>query len=211
MNATSPIWILVVAIVISSLPFLLCGLTCYLKISVVLGLLRNAFGAGQMPGAVVTSALALVLTLRIMSPVINQTFEVSSQIDFAKLSKVPNLESLDKLKVLVQPWRAFLEKNAGRRELVVLAGDTEISPEQSPLGVLLPAFLLSELKQAFAMGFVLLLPFLLIDLLVSNILAAMGMFMVSPPMIALPIKIFFFVISDGWLVLATSLIDSYGD
>jgi type III secretion protein R len=119
------------------------------------------------------------------------------------------------------PWREFLEKHSGPRELAalldldqgggakVISSSESMRSQQPPLRVVLPAFVISELKEAFTMGFLVLLPFLLIDLIVANILAGLGMFMMSPAMISLPIKILLFVMSDAWLVIIRGLVLSY--
>jgi len=147
--------------------------------------------------------------------VLSSSLEASRSIKFS-LKTLPTLPSLETWKPVLEPWEAFLMKHAGERELRVLQ---EISPpksaqqslEKRPMDLrsLLTAFILTELKEGFAMGFVLLLPFLVIDLIVSNVLAGMGMFMVSPTLISLPLKLLLFVVSDGWLLLSRSLILSY--
>jgi len=224
MTSTHPFWIVVGTAIIAMIPILIGIATSYIKISIVLGLLRSGLGAQQVPGAVVVMALSAAMTLYIMNPTITSTAKIASTIDFERYTANPSLEGIKNLAPLMEPWREFMRLHSGERELHALRelGPTvaltpqpaEVSnpdlPVKENLQVLTLAFVLTELKESFAMGFVLLLPFLVVDLVVANVLAGMGMFMVSPAMISLPLKLILFVVADGWLILTRGLIGSYG-
>jgi type III secretory pathway component EscR len=223
MEGVNPVLFLIVAAGLAFVPLAAGLVTCYVKINIVLGVLRSALGAQQVPSTLMIMALSLAMTLYIMGPVWRKTEQISQTVNFTAVARNPNARTLRALCPLFEPWREFLERHAGRREKNVLAGlnrsgHTGAEPPplagengdpQTRLSVLVPAFLLTELKQAFAMGFVLLLPFLVIDLIVANILVGMGMYMVSPVMISLPLKLILFVMCDGWLLLSQGLINSY--
>lgn len=220
-NSIHPLWMVVGAGVISFIPLLLGMLTSYLKVSIVLGMIKNAIGAGQIPGAAIVMALSLAITIFIMGPVIEASSVKLSEINQNMLFSAPSAEKLKVLNSIFEPWRDFLLKHASKREVEVLWAtqpstlapsdnvSANIAPTETPLRILIPAFVLTELKEAFSMGFVLLLPFLAIDLIVANVLAGMGMFMVSPTMVALPLKLILFVLSDAWLLITRGLIASY--
>ncbi len=220
-DAIHPLWLIAASLAFSTVPLVIGVCTAYLKVSVVLGMLKSGIGAQQVPGILLVMSLSLALTGYVMGPVIEETIFAARSIKIPTFSKVPEFGSLDSLKPLVAPWRDFMSKHAGERELAALSALSEktsdrkeeelVSHGRDDLRVLLPAFMLTELKEAFSMGFVLLLPFLVVDLVVANVLAGMGMFMVSPAMISLPLKLLLFVVSDGWLLLSRSLIVSYGN
>lgn len=240
MDTFHPIWFIVITGAIALTPIFIGLVTSYVKVSVVLGMLRSGLGAQQVPSGMVVMAMSLAMTFYIMAPVFNQVAEIAQTIDFGATNARPTVESLQRMAPLFDPWKAFMLEHAGKREIAALNGLTDewkskqskeggspesaepptteestLPPPEAPekeavsLRVLLPAFVMSELKEAFAMGFVLLLPFLVVDLVVANILVGMGMFMVSPVMIALPLKLILFVVSDGWLLLTKGLIHSY--
>jgi type III secretory pathway component EscR len=215
----NPVWYLASAVLFALIPVAVGLLTSYVKISIVLGIIKNALGTQHAPGAMVTLALSLALTGLTMNPVIKETVEISKTLDYAIISKSPSLEVIAALSPLLSPWELFLRKNTGKRELAALSLAVNRSPEKAEeeidiqqkieFSLLLPAFLLTELKEGFSMAFIVLLPFLAIDLIVSNILMGLGMMMVSPVLISLPIKLILFVISDSWLLIAQGLIRSY--
>jgi type III secretory pathway component EscR len=237
MTTLNPFWLILLTALLALIPVMIGLVTSYVKVSVVLGMLRSGLGAQQVPGNLVVMAVSLAITFYVMSPVVLETAELAEQINFSIVLKNPSIESLEKLAPLFEPWREFMRKHAGQRELkalgemrvsaladlpglkggnppaVVQAPSNAVSKnlqEDPPLRVLLIAFVLTELKEAFAMGFVLILPFLVIDLIVANLLAGLGMFMVSPLLISLPLKLILFVVSDGWVLLTRGLINSYG-
>lgn len=216
MSSFNPVWLVFLSAVIALVPILAGLMTCYIKMSVVLGLLRNALGAQQVPSQMIIMGLAMAMTLFVMAPVVEQSLSVGGNIKM-ELSDSPSINELKKFGPILEPWRDFLKNHAGIREIQVLAKesgenlqDPKVDSRDYSLRVLWTAFIITELKQGFAMGFILLLPFLVIDLIVANVLVGMGMTMVSPVMISLPIKVLIFVLSDGWLLLTQSLIRSYG-
>ena len=213
LSNTHPLWILGFTFALTLVPLLIGATTSYLKISIVLALLRNGLGLQQSPNALVVMVLALALSFLVMGPAIRETNKIAQTVSLAKLKSAPSTEVLARLMEVIKPWRTFLERHAGSnevralRELSLEAQSAEAPPT---LDILIPAFVLSELKEAFSMGFLLLLPFLVIDLVVANILAGLGMYMVSPAMISLPLKLLLFVSVDGWLLLSRALVLSYG-
>lgn len=218
MEQLNPFWMIGLMLLVGFLPLLASLATAYVKVNIVLGMLRSALGAQQVPSALVVMALSLAITLHIMAPVFEKSAKMATELDLNFLFKQPTLEGVAKLKPALSPWRDFLEKHAGDRELKTLTSGLEVDEDvgeeaseasSTAYGTLLLAFIISELKEAFAMGFVLLLPFLAVDLIVANILVGLGMFMVSPMMISLPLKIVLFVVADGWILLTKALIDSY--
>ncbi len=229
MNTLHPVWLIVFAAGISLLPVVLGLCTAYIKVSIVIGMLRNALGAQQVPGNLVVLALSLSLTAYVMGPVANETLQISEKLNAIELNTLPAKESLEQFSRLLEPWRDFMQKHSGKREIKSFSELQDIQPaaasltqlpkdsqeaaegqlERVPLNILFPAFVVSELKEAFAMAFVVLLPFLVIDLIVANLLTGLGMAMVSPVLVALPVKLILFVLADGWLLLARSLVLSY--
>ena len=200
--------ILALMTLLSLLPAMLLMLTSFTRIIVVLAILRQAMGLQQSPPNKVLVGLALVLTLCIMRPVGKAIYEEAitpynqGQIDFSQA--VAKAE---------QPLRAFILPNTRRSDvdqLLRVSGEPlNLSNEQVPFLVLVPAFVLSELKSAFQIGFLLFLPFLVIDLIVASVLMSMGMMMLSPLVISLPFKLMVFVLVDGWSMLSATLTASY--
>jgi flagellar biosynthesis protein FliP len=210
LTSIHPSWLVIGTLVTALIPLLVGVLTSFLKVSVVLSLLKSAIGTQQVPGTVVTLSLSAAVTLFIMAPTLTEMQNRAAQLNPAIFSKAPTTKTLSELGAVLDPALEFMKKHAGARELGILRNQPHAVSNTPPTTLeLMTAFVLSELREAFSMGFVLLLPFLVIDLVVSNILAGMGMFMVSPALIALPLKLLFFVVSDGWLLLGKSLIASY--
>jgi type III secretion protein R len=213
-DAPSTVGLIILLTVLGLLPFLMVTMTAFLKISVVMFILRNALGLQQTPPTIVLYSIALILTVFVSLPLIE---DVSNRLSARPL----DVSSLDKLQasanVVKDPVKAYLIRFAkpGERQFF-LASTARIWPESVRANVkdddfiiLLPAFVSSELTRAFEIGFLLFLPFLIIDIIVSNILMAMGMMMVSPTLISLPLKLFLFVAVDGWSRLMHGLILSY--
>lgn len=192
---------------ISLVPSVLIMTTCFLRFVIVLGLLRQALALQQTPPNHVLISLALVLTFFVMAPTINEVNEVAFQPYRQNTLKVD--EVLPKAAV---PVRKFLFRQTRKRELAftVRMARTPIpkNEEEVPFIVLVTAFVLSELKTGFQMGFLLFLPFLVIDLGVSSVLMSLGMMMVPPSMVALPLKILLFIMVDGWALIAQGLVQS---
>lgn len=211
MTQVHPYWLLAATFLMALVPVALGACTSYLKISIVLGMLRNALGTQQAPGGLIVMTLSLALSLSIMAPVLEESLAAADALRASDLAQPPRQEALKAAAALGAPWRRFMLLHAGSRELQMLASLNALpgAGDDPPLSVLLPAFAISELKEAFAMGFVLLLPFLVIDLVVANVLAGLGMYMMSPVMISLPLKLLLFVVADGWLLLCRALLLSY--
>lgn len=216
MAGVNPLWLIALSLGIALIPTVIALGTSFLKISIVLSLFRSALGTQQVPGAVITLSLALGMTLVIMQPVFLKIQTQLKALNVTSLAKAPPSECLAALQKVAAPWKEFLVAHSGKKELWALqqlpresAQGAVVVPPAVGLGVALSAFVLSELRRAFLVGFVIMLPFVAIDLIVANILVGMGMFMVSPMLISLPLKLFLFVVSDGWLLLVQSLLLSY--
>jgi flagellar biosynthesis protein FliP len=195
--------------VLSLAPSILVMVTSFTRIVVVLSLLRTAIGAQSAPPNSVLTALALFLTAFIMAPTFEQAYRTGLQPLIA--GQIEQQEAFDKT---VLPFRTFMLKHVREKDLGLFIDlakiDKPATPEASPLSVLVPAFMISELRRAFEIGFLLFIPFLIIDLVVSSILISMGMMMVPPVTVSLPFKLIFFVLVDGWHLVAGSLVQSYG-
>jgi flagellar biosynthetic protein FliP len=194
--------------VLSLAPSILVMMTSFTRIVVVLSLLRTALGTQTAPPNSVLVSLALFLTAFVMGPALQQVYDVG-------LRPLANNEITieQAFERSSEPLRAFMQKNVRDKDLklfVDLSGTAPpASPEEMSLRVLIPAFMISELKRAFEIGFLLFLPFLIIDLVVASVLMSMGMMMLPPVVVSLPFKLIFFVLVDGWSLVAGSLIQSY--
>lgn len=199
---------LVLLTMLSFLPALLLTMTGFTRIVIVLGLLRNAMGTGSSPPNSVLIGLALFLTFFAMSPVFDQVYEQAWQ----PLSD-GQIELQEALERGAGPLREFMLHQTRETDLSLFANMTGIaeldSPEDVPLRILVPAFVTSELKTAFQIGFTIFIPFLIIDLLVASTLMSLGMMMVPPVTISLPFKLMLFVLADGWHLLLGSLARSF--
>jgi flagellar biosynthetic protein FliP len=195
--------------VLSLAPSILVMVTSFTRIVVVLSFLRNAIGLQQTPPNAVLISLALFLTAFIMAP----TAETAYRDGIAPLmeNKLTEAEALERT---MKPLHGFMLNHTRDQDLklfVDLAKLPEIeSREQAPLRALIPAFMISELRRAFEIGFLLFVPFLIIDMVVASILMSMGMMMLPPVVISLPFKLIFFVLVDGWYLVAGSLVQSFG-
>lgn len=201
---------------IGVLPIGLVMVTSYTKIVVVLSLLKNALGLQQVPPAIVTNGLALVLSWYVMYPV---GMQIMGAIDVEMKNPKPQsaltmMQIVDKGK---EPLRAFLDKHAKAHERAffldasrrMMADKLPEPVQERDFVVLVPAFVVSELTEAFLIGVIIALPFIVIDLVVANVLMALGMQMMSPTMLSLPIKLLLFVMLDGWSRLAHALVLTY--
>lgn len=218
MNHVSPEFLLVASVGIAAVPLLIAVGSCYLKFSIVLSLLRSGFGTQQAPSAALVMGLSLVMSLVVMQPVLSKTTEALSDIQMNDLQTTPIKSLIRKGEVVVAPWRSFLLQHSGERELRVFSlladpaaehVEQTVNRDQVSLVTALAAFVLSEIKKGFTLAFFLLVPFFVIDLIVSNVLVAMGLTMMSPVVVGLPIKLLLFITSDGWLLLSRSLIRAY--
>ncbi len=200
--------------VLSLAPAVLLMTTCFVRIVVVLGLLRQAIGAQQLPPAQVTTALSMFLTLLIMFPVWKQTYD-DAVLPYTQKQIGPD----EAWQRGVQPIRRFMSaqiQRTGNSADVLMF--YKYLPQQTsqpedyddvPLPVLLPAFLLSELKTAFLIGFQIFLPFIILDLVIASVTTAMGMMMLPPALISLPFKLLLFVLVDGWRLIVEMLMQSF--
>ncbi len=195
--------------VLSLAPAILVTVTSFTRIIVVLSFLRNALGLQQTPPNIVLISLALFLTGFIMAPTLEKSYNDGVAPLIAE--KIPEAEALERA---AAPLHAFMSAHVRGQDLQLFVGianiDTVKEPKDVPFRVLVPAFMISELRRAFEIGFLLFLPFLVIDLVVSSILMSMGMMMLPPVTISLPFKLIFFVLVDGWYLVAGSLVQSFG-
>jgi len=211
----SPLYLIAGLALLGLMPFLLMLVTSYVKIVVVTSLVRNALGVQQVPPAMVMNGLAIILSVFIMAPVAMETGELLSGLRISE-SPAPS-EMIGILEDISPPLRQFLEKNTEPGILKALMNTAQriwpahahdsIRPDN--MLILVPSFTITELTRAFQIGFLLYLPFVAIDLIISNILLAMGMMMVSPMTISLPFKLLLFVTLDGWLKISQGLLLSY--
>ena len=200
---------IVLAITLLSLiPALLVAMTSFTRIIIVLSMLRHALGMQETPPNMVLIGLALFLTLFTMLPVVEQVGEKAVQPYLAE-----ELPLQDAAKNAVAPLRGFMVRHTREQDLALMVEIARAAPpasvEDIKLAHLVPAFMLSELRTAFQIGFVIFLPFLLVDLVVSSILMSMGMLMVPPTIISLPLKVLMFVLIDGWGLVVRSLLGSF--
>ena len=209
-----PITLIGTLAALALVPFIAIMVTSFVKLAVVLTLIRNALGVQQIPPNSAIYGLSIILTIYIMAPVGLSAYETlkDKPLDIAEGEAF-----LSNLEEAAQPFKEFLMRNVDPAQQDFFKRTTELiwPKEQSDLVtrdsyfVLIPAFTLSELTAAFEIGFLIYLPFVVIDLIISNILLAMGMMMVSPMTISLPFKLFLFVMVDGWTRLVHGLVLSY--
>lgn len=212
----SPVTLIFLMVSVGIAPFALMMVTSYVKIVVVVSLVRNALGVQQVPPSTVLNGLAIVLSLFIMSPVVMKTTELVSAQHLPQNATPAQIITI--VKNSSGPLVNFLSKNSEKRIKVlfertarrVWPEDQQDKIRSDNLMILIPSFTISELTKAFQIGFLLYLPFVAIDLIISNILLAMGMMMVSPMTISLPFKLLLFVTLDGWLKISQGLMLSYG-
>ena len=206
---TRTVQLLVLITLLSLVPGIAIMVTCFPFIVTVLAILRQAIGLQQSPPNMLIVSLAIFLTYFVMEPVLGASYEQGI---------VPLVEGRVELEEAfrrtMEPLRGFMINRsdpATFAELATLRGDLSQSSEidTAPLSVLVPSFMLSELERAFQVGFLIFLPFLIIDLVVAAVLMSMGMMMVPPAIVSLPFKLAFFVVADGWSLVAASLVRSY--
>ncbi len=208
-QVSNALQVLFVLTILSVAPAVLLMTTCFTRIVIVLGFVRHAMGTQNMPPTQVILGLSLFLSFFVMSPTLNQ-INVEALQPYMN-EEIGQPEALEKA---VQPMREFMFSQVRENELALL---TEITMDAEPLSekdiptmTLIPAFMLSELKRAFQMGFMIYIPFLVIDMIVASILMSMGMMMLPPVIISMPFKLLLFVLVDGWNLVVGSLIKSFG-
>jgi len=193
---------------LSLLPALLLSMTSFTRILIVLGLLRTALGTQSSPPNQILVGLSLFLTFFVMAPVFDKVYdEAYKPLSENKISTERALERG------IAPFKTFMLKQTRENDLALFAKLAKVpameGPEDVPLRILLPSFVISELKTAFQIGFTIFIPFLIIDLVVASVLMSMGMMMVPPASIALPFKLMLFVMADGWQLLIGALAQSF--
>ena len=202
------IQLVILMTVLSLVPSILMMVTSFMRIMIVLSFVRTAMGTQNTPPNQVLVALALFLTIFIMTPTMQKSYDegikpmIEEKVDEAK-----------GLELAAAPFHDFMLHHVKEKDLQLFVdmSKTKVDkPENIPYQVLIPAFMISELKRAFEIGFLIFIPFLIIDMVVASVLMAMGMAMLPPIVISLPFKIIFFVLIDGWYMLAGSLVRSFG-
>ena len=202
-----PVETIIALTALSFLPAALVLMTSFTRILIVFSLLRQALGLTTMPPNIVLIGLSFFLTLFIMNPVLDSIYKNAYQPYSAGKMGFPQA-----VEVGAKPLKEFMLKQTRRDDLNLFAkmyGQEIATREDVPFTVLIPAFAISEIKTGFLIGFVIYLPFLVIDFAVASILTSLGMVMVSPMMFSLPLKLIVFALADGWALLSTSLVQSY--
>jgi flagellar biosynthetic protein FliP len=201
--------IIALVTILSLAPSILVMVTSFTRIVVVLSFLRSALGIQQTPPNSVLISLALFLTAFVMMPTLEAIYDQAIAPLLAE--EIDTLEAVD---LAMGPLREFMLSHVRPEDLQLFidisGAETPATPEETPMRSLIPAFMISELRRAFEIGFLIFLPFLVIDMVVASILMSMGMLMLPPVMISLPFKLIFFVLVDGWYLVAGSLVQSYG-
>lgn len=205
---TNGLQILIWLTILTLAPSILIMATSFIRIVVVLSLTRQAMGAGNLPPNQIITSLALILTFFIMAPTFNQINEKALQPYMQ--NQITQQAALERG---IVPIRDFMFRQTHEKELALFVRMAKIEKPKTkddvPTYILLPSFILSELKTAFTIGFVIYLPFLVIDIVVSSVLVSMGMMFLPPTMIALPFKLIMFVMVDGWYLVVKSLVESF--
>lgn len=207
-NVSTSVKLLILLTVLSLAPSILILMTSFARIVIVLSLTRTALATNQMPPNQVIIGLALFLTFFIMAPTFNQVNERALQPLFNE--EIGLEEAYEEASI---PFKQFMAKHTRQKDLELFMSynnaEKPASIEEIPLTMLVPAFALSEIKTAFQMGFMIFIPFLVIDMIVASVLMSMGMMMLPPVMISLPFKILLFVLVDGWYLVMKSLLQSF--
>ena len=207
-GASTPLNILVLLTLITLLPGLLLAVTGFTRILIVMGFVRNALGTPSMPPNQVLVGISLFLTLFVMSPTLTKVNDEA--IKPWRANKITQTEAIKRAQ---EPLRAFMFKQTRDSDLALFAKLAKLERPKTradiPIQVLIPSFVLSELKTAFQIGFLIFIPFLIIDMVVSSTLMSMGMMMLPPVLISLPFKILLFVLVDGWNLSVQSLVSSF--
>ena len=215
----NPVVMVIVLGAFSLAPFVLIMLTSFVKISVVLSILRNAIGTQQVPPNQVITGLAFILTIFIMVPTARQIYQSAGPISGTRdiFSEASVKSIFEAAKQGKEPLRKFLAKHSHVKDRVLFMELAARLDPQNPsprvdkddFQVIIPAFVTSELKEAFQIGFLIFVPFIVIDMVIANILLSMGMHMLSPSVISLPFKLLLFVLVDGWFLIVRGLVLSY--
>jgi type III secretion protein R len=220
--ASRPLVLILVMAGLSLIPFALLMMTSFVRISVVLSILRSAIGTPSVPPTPVLTGLALVLTIAVMAPTGQRMYDaMAPTLATAAAGDVTNAETLAALGTAAdrgkEPLREFILKHTDARDrasFFALSLKSRSAAERAGVsdrdfGVIVPAFVTSELRRAFQIGFLLFIPFLVVDMVIANLLLALGMHMLSPTTVSLPFKLLLFVVADGWTLVVRGLLQSY--
>lgn len=201
------IQMLIVMTVFSLLPFVFSCMTSFLRFVIVFSMLKTAMGTQQVPPAIVIIGLSMILTFYTMGPVFQKMYD---------MGQVPYNKNGDMVAAIAEgskPLKEFMMKQTRESDLEFFVSLSQKNPPKSPEEITIwqvaPAFIISELKTAFEIGFIIFVPFIVLDLVVANILLALGMFMLSPTIISLPFKLLIFIAVDGWALIVRGLVSSY--
>lgn len=199
--------ILIVMTVFSLLPFVFCCMTSFLRFVIVFSMLKTAMGTQQVPPSIVIIGLSMILTFYTMGPTFQRMYEMGS------IPYQQNQNIVAAINEGSKPLKEFMMKQTRESDLAFFVELSNKVPPKSPDDITLwqvaPAYIMSELKTAFEIGFVIFVPFIVLDLVVANILLALGMFMLSPTIISLPFKLLIFIAVDGWALIVQGLVTSY--
>ncbi len=220
--ASRPLVLIFTMAALSLIPFALLMTTCFVRVAVVLSILRSAIGTPQVPPTQVLTGLALILTLYVMAPTGERMYRaVEPVLGMGAGAEMASGETVKALEAASQrakePLRDFLLKHADRRDRALFHGlalKMRTPAERAgitdrDLMVVVPAFVTSELRRAFEIGFLLFIPFLVVDMVIANLLLSLGMHMLSPTTVSLPFKLLLFVLADGWHLVVRGLVESY--
>ncbi len=206
-NFNPVLQMLLVMSMFSILPFMFCCMTSFLRFTIVFSMLKTALGTQQVPPSIVIIGLSMILTFYTMGGVFQKMYDMGS---------VPFLKNQDMIQTIDQgskPLKEFMMKQTRESDLAFFvelsSKEQPQSPDQITIWQVAPAYILSELKTAFEIGFIVFVPFIVLDLIVANILLALGMFMLSPTIISLPFKLLIFIAVDGWALIVQGLVQSY--
>ncbi len=220
--ASRPLVMMIAMAALSVLPFVLLLMTSFVRVAVVLSILKSALGTPQIPPTQVVTGLALIITLYVMAPTGERMYRAmepvigkGSTADLLSIDSVSTLK--DAMERAREPLRDFLVKHSAPRDRTLFHGlSLRMRTPQERAGItdrdfliVVPSFLVSELRRAFEIGFLLFVPFLVVDMVIANLLLALGMHMLSPTTVSLPFKLLLFVVADGWQLVIRGLIESY--
>jgi flagellar biosynthetic protein FliP len=207
-NISAAVKIVILLTMLSFLPAMILTMTCFTRIAVVLGMVRTALGTQSLPPNTVITGLAIFLTSAIMGPVFEQSYKQGVQPYME--GKMDQTEAFNKS---IMPFKKFLIRHSREKDIALFLDITHqeapATPEELSMQVAIPSFVLSELNTAFQIGFLIALPFLMLDMVVSSVLTTMSMITLPPVVISLPLKLMLFVIVDGWHLIIASLVKTY--
>jgi len=206
-NLNPVLQMLIVMSMFSLLPFMFCCMTSFLRFVIVFAMLKTAMGTQQVPPSIVIIGLAMILTFYTMGGTFQKMYDMGS-VPYQK-----NQNIVEAINEGSKPLKEFMMKQTRESDLAFFVEATKGAPPKSPDEITVwqvaPAFIISELKTSFEIGFIIFVPFIVLDLVVANILLALGMFMLSPTIISLPFKLLIFIAVDGWALIVQGLVTSY--